>query len=221
MERIPEGIPFFAQSGESDWQTLVRLANEHGLVVVGTNTVIRIVDPSLETRRQYRRIGININVNRARSFTSSHSSTPVGFERRSFIGVDKFGETFEVTANPESPISLHAPELVSSLGAAMMSKDRLERRRHSRRTATATVESHPHARSGTCVNLSNGQDVRTWFVLEAKHMMKGDNSSTSLTLCRDDDDNRGAVAASGNQRWPQAVNVNAKWRSSTKWSREL
>src|SRR5262245_42530403 len=55
MDALDFTIPLFAQSTESDWQMLVRLAQEVGMSLIGTNCVIRIVDPQMEIRRRMMR----------------------------------------------------------------------------------------------------------------------------------------------------------------------
>lgn len=221
MDAYPYQLSLFAQHNESDWQLLCRLADEIGMALIGTNTVIRMIDPSMEIRRRKQRPVAVYDVNKLDDYHLSASPTPVGFEARVFKGIDKWGTTFTVTANADSAITLPAPEIVKYLGDALSAKERIERRRHRLYHATASMTFNPGLRSGTTVGLTNGPKTNVWFIAEAKHTMKSDGSRTDLVLRRDADEQSAVIKTWRAVQWPQPRLIQDRWIGSQRWEREL
>jgi len=221
MDKYPYTIPLFVQSAESDWQLLVRLANEIGMALIGTNVVIRIVDPSMEIRRRRLRPLYKFDVNKLFNYSISASPVPLGYEARVFAGVDKYGQSFSVTANPTSTVTLPAPEIVRSLEDAISAKERIERRRHRLRRATCSLKFTPGLRSGTTVALTNGADTNVWFIVEATHVKSFDQSYTTLVMNRDEDDQTATAPVWSSVQWPQPVLQQGRWIAPSRWEREL
>jgi hypothetical protein len=221
MDTYQYTIPLFVQSAESDWQLLARLAQEIGMALIGTNVVIRMVDPSLEIRRRRMRPLYKFNVNKLFNYSISASPVPLGYEARVFAGVDKFGESFSVTANPDAAVTLPAPETVRSLEDAISAAERIGRRRHRLRRATCSLKFTPGLRSGTTVALTNGADTNVWFVHEATHVKSFEESYTSLVLNRDEDDQTATSPVWQSVQWPQPTLQSARWIAPSRWEREL
>jgi len=222
MDKYEYTIPLFAQSAESDWQLLNRLAAEIGMALIGTNTVIRMVDPVREIRRRKLRPLNTVDIRTLTDYNISQSPVPLGYEGRVFQGVDRFRKTFSVTANPNATIVLPAPETVRSLEDALSAAERIERRRHRMKRATCSMSFMPVLRSGTTLALTNGSDTRVWFIVESRHISTGnDKVRTYLVLNRDDDDDRTAVDAWRGSQWPEPVLMDNQWVSSIRWEREL
>ena len=221
MDTYKHTIPLFVQHNESDWQLLSRLADEVGMAVVGTNCVIRIIDPSMEIRRRQLRQMLTYNISKVREYHVSDSPVPVGYEKRVLQGIDRHGQTFTVIANPDSPVSLPAPEIFGALGDALNAKERIERRRHRLWHATAVVPFNPMLRSGQTVRLTNASTSHVWFVMDATHRMMFKSSSTSLVLRRDADGQRGTNNTWRDVKWPTPQIKQGKWVGSQRWEREL
>jgi hypothetical protein len=221
MDTYQYTIPLFVQSAESDWQLLVRLANQIGMALIGTNTVIRMIDPSLEIRRRRLRPLYTFNVNTLTGYSVSTSPVPLGYEARVFSGVDKFGTTFNVTANPTSDITLPAPETVRSLEDALGAAERIERRRHRLRRATCSLKFTPGLRSGTTVALTNGAETNVWFIAEATHVKSMDESYSRLVMHRDEDDQTVTSPVWQGVQWPSPVLHQGHWIAPSRWEREL
>ena len=221
MDAYPYTIGLFVQHNESDWQLLCRLADEVGMALIGTNTVIRMIDPSMEIRRRKSRPVAVYDVNKLDEYHISASPTPIGYEARVFQGIDKWGTTFSVTANAGSSITLPAPEVVKSLGDALSAKERIERRRHRLYHANASMTFNPVLRSGTTIGLSNGSITNVWFITEARHTMKHGGSRTDLVLRRDADEQTSVVGTWRALQWPQPTLVQDRWVGSQRWEREL
>jgi hypothetical protein len=222
MDTYKYTIPLFAQSAESDWQLLNRLAAEIGMALIGTNTVIRMVDPILEIRRRKLRPLNIIDIRTLSDYNISQSPVPLGYEGRVFQGVDRFRKSFVVTANPDSSVVLPAPETVRSLEDALSAAERIERRRHRLKRATCSMKFMPILRSGTTLALTNGTDTNVWFITESRHVsVANDKVRTYLVLNRDEDDDRTAVDAWRGSQWPEPVLMGDRWVSSIRWEREL
>jgi hypothetical protein len=222
MDTYKFSIPLFVQSAESDWQLLNRLADEIGMQLIGTNTVIRMIDPIMEIRRRKLRPLFTLDVTKLISYSSAHNSIPLGFEARVFSGIDKFGQTFRVVANEGASITLPAAETVSSLEEALLAKERIERRRHRMRRAQCVLKFNPILRSGTTIALTNGTETNVWFITESQHMMaaRGD-SKTMLSLYRDEDDQKAVIDAWRQSMWPRPVKSQDHWVGTERWEREL
>ena len=221
MDTYTYTIPLFVQSAESDWQLLSRLATDIGMALIGTNVVIRIVDPVMEIRRRKMRPLYTYDVNKLSEYSISAQPVPIGFEARVFAGIDKFGETFEVVANEGSTITLPAPETVHSLEDAFSAKERIERRRHRLRRATCSLQFTPILRSGTTVALTNGAERRVWFIVEATHTRSFEHSATHLVLHRDEDDQEATLAVRRSVEWPVPTLHHGRWIAPSRWEREL
>lgn len=221
MDTYRYTIPLFIQSAESDWQVLARLAADIGMNLIGTNVVIRIVDPVMEVRRRRLRPLYTFDVNLVSNYSISASPVPIGYEARVFAGIDKFGQTFQVVANESSVITLPAPETVNSLEDAFIAKERIERRRHRLRRATCTLPFTPALRSGTTVALTNGTETKVWFISEAIHTKTFDTSDTHLVMHRDDDDQRATSVVWQQIEWPTPTLHQGRWIAPSRWEREL
>lgn len=222
MDTYQYKIPLFAQSSESDWQLLNRLAAEIGMALIGTNTVIRLVDPVLEIRRRKLRPLYTVDVRTLSDYNISQNPVPLGYEGRVFQGIDRFKQTFSVTANSNATVVLPAPETVRSLEDAFSAAARIERRRHRLKRATCSLRFMPVLRSGTTLALTNGTVTNVWFIAESRHVStSGDKVRTYLVLNRDDDDQRTAVDAWRGSQWPEPVLLGDRWVSSIRWEREL
>jgi len=221
MDAYKYTIPLFLQSAESDWQLLNRLAGEIGMQLVGTNTVIRIIDPIMEIRRRKLRPLFTVDVTKLLDYAHAHNSIPLGHESRVFAGIDKFGQTFTVIANEGSSVTLPAPETVSSLEEALLAKERIERRRHRLRRAQCTLKFNPILRSGTTITLTNGTNRNVWFISEARHSMTRSDSMTQLSLYRDEDDQSTTIDAWRQSMWPRPIKSQDRWIGTERWEREL
>jgi len=222
MDTYNYKIPLFAQSSESDWQLLNRLAAEIGMALIGTNTVIRMVDPVLEIRRRKLRPINTVDVRTLSDYNISQSPVPLGYEGRVFQGIDRFRSSFSVTANPNATVVLPAPETVRSLEDALSAVDRIERRRHRMKRATCSLKFMPILRSGTTLALTDGTVTKVWFIAETRHVYTNNQKlRTYLVLNRDDDDQSTAVDAWRGSQWPEPVLMNDRWVSSIRWEREL
>jgi hypothetical protein len=221
MDKVGGNIGHFATTTESDWEALVRLATDQGLILTADNTMVRLLDPAKVIRRAEASRLAPLQIAPGTRFIAEESLVPMGYESYEFTGTDKFGVTFKVKVNEDSPVSKLVREEVKSLGDAYAARDRVNRRAASQNRATITTDYRPTIRSGLAVAIRQEDWTRHWFVLNALHTYSTTGRSIStLTLCR-----QGSRATPGSLpqalKRPGSVLTNGRWRSASSWAREL
>lgn len=225
MDKVPGTLGFFAQSVESDWETLVKLATECGLVVTTKGALVRMVYPEASIRRSERAglIPIPVGRNAAAStvFHYAETLTPVGYENYVFSGVDKYGTTFSASVNDDQWVRRISEEEVTTLAEAEAAADRVRRRGAAQLRATLTTAYHPSLIAGGSIMVAEEELTRTWYVLACSHASGQGSTGTSLSLCRVPVNVLGPLDSSVPPLSPDTVLVNGRWRLASSWEREL
>jgi hypothetical protein len=223
MDKYAGRIGHFAQSTESDWEALRNLANDIGFILTADNSVVRIIDPNATIRRAESQALAPLTVTQRSKFIMEESLTPIGYESYEFMGVDKFGVSFNVKVNDDSPVQKLVREEVESLADALAAAARVESRGAAQNRATFTTDYHPSIHVGHAILVDEGSRLRHWFVLSAKHSYNGNpgsKSMTTLSLCRTS--NRFASPAVPRAlKRPDTILSDGKWRASYSWTVEL
>lgn len=234
METVVGTVPFLAQSSQSDWDIVNYVANRFGLSVFVSGTVLRVISMRREIRRMTgtRLPVFEVRFDKSRTqlignvkeYVGVETSTPVGYERMEFVGVDRMsGEMFKVVANEDATVSRTSGTHVATLGDAVAAKERAEQRRYNQLRCAIEVTGNLNAMAGTCVNVvSDGGERNTWIVTEASHELdREDFLTTLITLCRSEDDIYGPLSTPYFGQPPTPLNTGTAWRSNKQWKHEL
>lgn len=233
-------IEFFSQAaGESDWQTMAKLADRIGYSLASQDIVVRFVDPTKEAQRAAARGGSvtipapnKTTANAMASFSVSSTTTPTGLGYKDYVmsGVDRLGQRFSYRPSfapvqrQDIPPEVEAPfpGTVATLQDAIVESDRIHRM--SRWTQTAKMEIHGSTDLAPSysinVNDPGLQYSGFWHVTGSQVVIQADDniSNSEITLCRD----TGAVVAAVRQMplgsRPKPRLVNNQWQADKYWT---
>jgi hypothetical protein len=217
MEAYDIKLPFFSQhAGQSDWQTLVALADECGMVVHTYDATVHMVYPEAEIRRHIMLPKVSYQLGSDTSLTMITTEAPLGWEHRTLRGRDRFGADFVVQVNQGAPVTLEHGEPLDYLGDALLAAERLRKRNVLRRRAVLTTRGYPLVKAGDCINTIDKGKETTWFVVDATHGMDNRVLYSRFSLCRPTDDSRMSPSPrrSVHDR-PAVVLANGRWRAQT------
>ena len=226
MDKIPHPMASFAQSDESDWEALRRLAVLNGLSLTAAATTVKLKDVINETRRakgtsrtpRFRRPGSHHSGGaEASQFTQVASRTPIGGERYRYYGIDQLGASFEVSGGVSS-ISRSPGVVVKSLGTALR-----EARRHEsvgRFVTRATLEGTGviGCSAGECIIVDNERQPEYWYISSSTHTLTPtkDDHRMTLELCRHEGAAPGYIATRIPRR-PTTLLIGKGWRNDREW----
>lgn len=195
MDQDIHPLDSFIQTDDSDWKALVRLANQIGMTVISDNGVVRIVDVRKELSRASRRALPRYRIEKSDSgagspamhYTFLDTYQPVGHDRYRFSGVDRLGQTFEITGGDENGVLRHREVTFQSLTEAMSAGRQWEDRTRLRQQATVHGAGLSRVSAGSAVLVAEEDpSAGPWYVMAARHMAskRGDLYKTELALQR-------------------------------------
>lgn len=245
MDQYEGVMQFISQTGEeSDWQFLVRLADEMGYAMVSDGVVIRFVNVFRELQRAPSRrcpvfylppgTAVPSNVD-SMSVRSTGSPTDGNYRHMELSGITETGTMFSlntsVVPGPRRGIkpSFSGPgtKTYQSMSDAMQEAERV--RNHARWAYQLTLASSGtlDARVGRSINCQDPSGLYSghWYVVDVKHAINVGSGlfKTQVVACREDLDSTPTAASPDitGMSPPEAVLYGSKWRASKQWSRVL
>lgn len=129
VDKYVASIDAFMQSDESDWSALVRLAAATGMSLVSHGTSVRLLDVRKTIGRSMLRPAPLLND--PDSFVQLETSSPVGYDKFEFNGIDRLGSPFAMRGGQSNGIQRHSGQNFQSLEEARLAAVRHEdRERH-------------------------------------------------------------------------------------------
>jgi hypothetical protein len=153
----------FMQTSESDWATLMRLADTTGMSLIADGTTAKLVD----VRRAIGRAAMRPikHLFEPDAFIKMDTPSPVGFDTYEFTGIDRMGVQFAVKGGPEGGVKRHAAENFSSLEEARSAAIRWEDRQRFMHRAMVTYSGQVSVKAGDVLRVEG----ETWFVAGVRH----------------------------------------------------
>lgn len=200
MDSVSEPLDFFSQGdSDSDWATLVRLADATGHALSSCGGVVRLVDVPTELRRAASRSYQTLvlpspggGVSNVSQFKVSSTTTPSGIDYRdtTMFGVDALGQRFSYRTTFEPDTSTIDPEFTvmstkqfTSLQDAVVEARRVKNMARYTIVAKAGISGYLPVQPGrhVLINDPNGVYGGWWYVTDAQYTINDTVASTYIT----------------------------------------